>query len=53
LPSVAWSSYWYNGRIYVNDIIRGLDVLGFDSPLTEQARRFPYLNSATQTVLLR
>lgn len=53
LPSVAWSSYWYNGRIYVNDIIRGLDVLGFDSPVTEQARRFPYLNSATQTVLLR
>lgn len=23
----AWSSYWYRGRIYVNDISRGLDVI--------------------------
>ncbi len=53
LSSVAWSSYWYNGRIYVNDIVRGLDILRLDDPVTRTARRLPYLNSATQTFLLR
>jgi hypothetical protein len=24
--SYAWSSYWYNGRIYTNDISRGQDI---------------------------
>lgn len=23
----AWSAYWFNGRIYVSEIVRGLDVL--------------------------
>lgn len=53
LSSDAWSSYWYNGRIYVNDIGRGLDVLRLNDPATRTARHFPYLNSATQTVLIR
>jgi len=53
LASDAWSSYWYNGRIYVNDIGRGLDVLRLADPVTRQARQLPYLNSATQTFLLR
>jgi hypothetical protein len=41
-----WSSYWYNGKIYANEIQRGLDVLlvsglggGF---------KLPYFNAQTQ-----
>jgi hypothetical protein len=29
--SNAWSSYWHNGFVYANDIVRGFDVF---SPLT-------------------
>ena len=25
----SWSSYWYNGKIYANDIQKGLDVIAF------------------------
>ena len=48
----AWSSYFYNGFIYVNDIQKGLDVLKFSG--TEQAvsgRRMPRLNAQVQEPL--
>ena len=29
-----WSAYWYNGRIYANDITRGFDVFKLNDPRT-------------------
>ena len=34
----AWSSYWYNGKIYTNDISRGQDVFDFVLP-AQRVRR--------------
>jgi hypothetical protein len=54
LPQSAntWSSYWYNGFIYANDITRGLDVFSFASPAHRNARRLSRLNPQTQEFLL-
>lgn len=54
-PSGAntWSSYWYNGFIYGNDILRGLDIFLLLDPLTTRARRLPLLNPQTQESLIR
>ncbi len=51
----AWSSYFYNGFIYVNDIQRGLDVLKFTGPEGAQTarNRMPRLNAQTQEPLGR
>jgi hypothetical protein len=46
--SDAWSSYWYNGFIYVNDIARGLDTLAFNDPRAENAVELPFFNPQTQ-----
>jgi hypothetical protein len=43
-----WSSYWYNGFIYVSDRGRGLDIKLLSDRLRAQAKRFPYLNAQTQ-----
>ncbi len=34
----SWSAYYYNGHIYSNDIIKGLDVLRLDDWRTESAK---------------
>ncbi len=53
-PSAAageWSSYWYNGRIYSNEIARGFDVhrlSGLPSLLKLVTQRLPYVNAQTQ-----
>jgi hypothetical protein len=44
----AWSSYWYNGRIYANDINRGLDTFLLSDKATASAKKLPYLNPQTQ-----
>jgi hypothetical protein len=44
----AWSSYWYNGRIYANDILRGLDTFNLTGPHTAGARKLAELNPQTQ-----
>ncbi|MGH2787109.1 MAG: hypothetical protein ACRDJV_04255 [Actinomycetota bacterium] len=44
----SWSSYWYNGYVYVNDITRGFEVIDFDSRLKRTAQTLPYFNSQTQ-----
>jgi hypothetical protein len=44
-----WSAYWYNGRIYGNEMFRGLDVLDFRGP--EINAKLPYLNAQTQEPL--
>lgn len=44
----AWSSYWYNGRIFESDITRGLNVFRFSGRETGGALRLDHLNPQTQ-----
>lgn len=46
----AWSTYYYNGNIYSNDIQKGLDVLSLNDRRTNSARgvHFRELNVQTQ-----
>lgn len=44
----AWSSYWYNGRIYANDIVRGVDIYLLSDKARAGALRLPRLNPQTQ-----
>jgi len=50
-PSDAWSSYWYNGKIYTNDIIRGLDVFDLVLPTANYGYTWTHLNAQTQETL--
>ena len=49
-----WSTYWYNGNIYSNEIQRGLDVFKItDRRLAGAGRyRFPRVNAQTQIPFL-
>jgi len=49
VPADEWSTYWYDGHVYSNDINRGVDVFSVSSPLLAGAKTFPYLNPQTQT----
>lgn len=49
----AWSSYWYNGFVYANDINRGVDIFLLSDKARAGARKLPYLNPQTQESLLR
>jgi hypothetical protein len=44
----VWSSYWYNGRIYANDMLRGQDVESIITPYVPYGQQVPYLNAQTQ-----
>ena len=44
----AWSSYFYNGRIYESEITKGLNVFRFSGKQTAGAMRLPHLNPQTQ-----
>ncbi|MFI6386991.1 LVIVD repeat-containing protein [Nonomuraea sp. NPDC050540] len=35
----SWSAYYYNGYIYSSDILKGLDVIQIDDPLTDPAKQ--------------
>jgi hypothetical protein len=48
----TWSSYWYNGSIYANDITRGLDVFNVIAPWTPYGLHWEHLNAQTQEELL-
>jgi hypothetical protein len=48
----AWSSYWYNGRIYVNDIGRGLDVFQLQAGAKATSQHQKYSNPQTQEELI-
>ena len=50
--SYAWSSYWYNGKIYTNDIARGQDVFDYVLPANVYGATFTHLNAQTQEELL-
>jgi hypothetical protein len=49
----AWSAYWYRGRIWVNEMARGFDVLAVSPALVGSAAsvREPYLNAQSQEPL--
>ncbi|MEV7413934.1 hypothetical protein [Streptomyces sp. NPDC089919] len=46
----SWSAYYYNGHIYSNDIVKGLDVLSIRDPRTDPAEdvRLDRLNVQSQ-----
>jgi hypothetical protein len=47
----TWSSYWYNGFIYAEDISRGFDVFSFiPDGKRFRARSFHHMNPQTQEV---
>lgn len=51
----TWSSYWYDGNVFANDIDRGVDIfelLGGPAGLVQGARRFDHLNPQTQEELV-
>lgn len=50
--SDVWSSYWYNGFVYVNDIARGFDVYGLSDSAAAGARRLRHMNPQTQEGML-
>ena len=51
----TWSSYFYNGFVYSNDIQQGLDVLRISDRAAAKANgvKLPYLNPQTQEPLQR
>ena len=49
----TWSSYWYNGFVYGNDILRGLDIFLLSDDARAGARKLPYLNPQTQVSVIR
>jgi hypothetical protein len=50
--AITWSSYWYNGFIYTNDIIRGVDVMLLSDKIRAGARKLPVSNPQTQDRLI-
>ena len=44
----VWSSYWYNGRIYANDMLRGTDVESIATPYVPYGQQWSHLNAQTQ-----
>lgn len=44
----VWSSYWYNGFVYTNDMLRGVDMLLLSDNVRSGARQLPYMNPQTQ-----
>ena len=46
----SWSAYWYNGKIFSNDIQQGLDVFKFTEAerLGALKHKVPFLNTQTQ-----
>jgi len=48
VPANTWSSYWYNGYIWANDIVRSLDLFAFNDPRVETEIDLPHLNPQVQ-----
>jgi len=48
----VWSSYWYNGLVYTNDMLRGVDVLLLSDNVRSAARQLPYSNPQTQESII-
>jgi hypothetical protein len=52
ISSDVWSSYWYNGYIYVNDEGRGLDIMQLNDSRVDAAVTLARLNPQTQENLI-
>lgn len=52
VKSDVWAAYWYNGYIYSNDILRGLDVFQLTDSRVNAAVTFPFFNPQTQMSLI-
>jgi hypothetical protein len=50
-PAETWSSYFYNGFIYANDINRGVDIFSLDNAAARKATRLGHLNPQTTELL--
>jgi hypothetical protein len=48
----AWSSHWYNGHVYANDINRGVDILLVSDEARATTMRFGHFNPQTQLSLI-
>lgn len=48
----TWSSYWYDGFIYTNDITRGVDIMLLTDKVRAGARKLRMLNPQTQINLI-
>ena len=48
----TWSSYWYNGLIYANDMSRGVDIFRYLGNQTKGSLKFGRLNPQTQEKLI-
>jgi hypothetical protein len=48
----AWSSHWYNGHVYANDINRGVDILLVSDEARASTMRFDHFNPQTQLSLI-
>jgi hypothetical protein len=51
-PADTWSSYWYNGAIYANDITRGVDAFNLVGTATNGGAMRTHLNAQTMEDLL-
>lgn len=50
--SVSWSSYFYRGAVYANDLARGVDVLRWRDPASRRAVWLDHDNPQTQERIL-
>ena len=51
--ALPWSSYWYNGFVYTNDMLRGVDVMLLSDNARAGDRRLPAMNPQTQDRVIR
>jgi hypothetical protein len=47
-PGDEWAAYWYRGRIYASDHLRGLDIFALDLPAVTDALALPHLDPQLQ-----
>lgn len=51
--ALPWSSSWYNGFIYANDMLRGFDVLLLSDKARAGDQKLPGMNPQTQDRVIR
>jgi hypothetical protein len=49
----AWASYWHNGFIFVNDRVRGLDVMLLSDKARAGAAKLDLNNPQSQEAVIR
>ncbi|NIN67497.1 MAG: hypothetical protein GTO63_22900 [Anaerolineae bacterium] len=51
-PASVWSTYWYNGFIYSNDIPRGFDIFLLSDDARAKTRKLDTMNPQVQEMLI-